>query len=383
MYSYKLYKSNRKLYSHLHGNINNIIGGSWNCNNCTFANNDFLSECEMCEAKKEINDTKIKDHKENKTETTWTCPECTFENRSSTTSCEMCETAKSVDKIFYIYTTGITDWNDMKKTPTIWNTIILESVLKSIPDSFTKIVIAHYDPLYDQNDVPIQEPVRKQTKQNMNTYVVANDKKKSTFNRSVQSSFNDKVLEPTEIKNPHIILDFSHYVLEYDAKEKVKMVGSGKKIKGLYIGYVGEIQPVEYTGYNTVYQAENNFFSVSDNGTVTTYIDKLMERGYKKFDFIENKALENIYNDIVKKCKGVIPPTGNPNRETYIIREDKFNENTRQETFEEEHIITIQFIKPLIKDLIDAIMAPTIKSIDTIITELVKKYTPIYMTVTN
>ena len=286
-------------------------------------------------------------------------------------------------KDFYIYTTGIADWDNIDQTPTQWINYILHTVIRCIPPSFNKIIINHYDPLYNiGTNISIITTKKNVIIQKINNTVIANDIKASTSQITITSIFHNAILNDTSIHDPHILLDFSRAILKYDIRsKKLKMIDSKKEINGLYIGYVGAIDSDESTRFSKLYQIQNNFFTVSDAGIVTTYIDKLIRRNstaieFKNDDFEHNTAFNKIYDTIINLIIGKLPPPNTALRTEYIRRSDNFKYNHHEYT-------DTHFVKPLITDLMNHIMANDTITIDQIITTLVEKYKPIYIAVTN
>ena len=350
MDNYKLYKINRKNYYSLC--IYQTAGNGWNCNMCTFTNNNQSSYCEMCGAH---------NLEETKQQKTWNCSICTFENNYQMRHCEMCGTPKSPDKTFYVYTLGIMEWLDMDKTPTMWNTYIRENVLNIIPPSYNKIIINHYDPLSDETDY------KEET-----SFITTADMRKSTSGREIESNFYRDIIKASHIRDPHIILDFSHETLEIDSNtNKPKLKDIDKDVKAMYIGYIGA-KNLDNNGYTQHYLMSHKLFTVSDDGIVKTYIDRLIDNKYNKTDYLENNTIKNIHKLIIDeiKVKIGIPKKAPPyildnleaqtKRREYLDKLDSFKNSAQEGIFEKINENIIEYI-------VNGIMSEPFTPIQTII----------------
>jgi len=126
------------------------------------------------------------------------------------------------NKTFYIYTTGIADWNgsfDGSMILEIWKNCRYKNIINQIPEQFNNIIIEHYDPLIDpttkkkytdtqQIEEQINEVINKQDSE---AQKILNKQTKQTF---IKNFLNFANIEKITKNKHYIILDFAH-ILNY------------------------------------------------------------------------------------------------------------------------------------------------------------------------
>jgi hypothetical protein len=178
------------------------------------------------------------------------------------------------NKIFYLYTTGIAD-NGTLFLANRWNKIFRNSILRNIDSSFNHIIIKHYDPIQFKGS---DERFRKILTE-INEIVIINDNCLSTDQRKITSEF---ILEPIDFKNinnPHLIFDMAH-ILNYLPNKKRQInnhydTSSNEifnHINSVYIGWYSENENIDFD-----YLANSDFVKVFENGSVLTYIDRMIK----------------------------------------------------------------------------------------------------------
>lgn len=188
------------------------------------------------------------------------------------------------DGQFYIYTTGITNWNN-ENLITYWIEHIRQLVISKIPPGYSNITIIHYDPVLDHND-----------KKSMLDYTQKYNNILSKYTHSrieyeifVQDYFPIDMIT-SDMYNSHIIIDFAH-IFQYVTRGEVKLHDRNielsrqrtLKLHSVYLGYLGEEQRTENGFINrSIAKIQSNKFPFYiDNGVVTTYIDHLIIHKYK------------------------------------------------------------------------------------------------------
>ncbi len=181
-------------------------------------------------------------------------------------------------KVFYLYTTGITDGGDLFLAKR-WNKIFRNSILRNIDSSFNHIIIKHYDPIILTSP---QEQLKIINK--INEIVIINDNCLSTDKRKITSEFILGPINFHDINNPHLIFDMAH-LLNYLPRKRRQLnnhYGDGSNevfnnINSVYIGWYSERENIHFD-----YLASSDFVKVFDDGYVLTYIDRMI-----KFRFMD------------------------------------------------------------------------------------------------
>ena len=250
-------------------------GNGWDCSMCTLENSDLDKRCKVCEAPK----TNI-----------WTCSRCSFDNKESDKRCELCMAPKA-NKVFYIYTTGITNWDDEKTVADKWNHNVCKNIIRQIPRRFTDIHIVHSDTLESMEGTPPFSDVdRVKITTKFNVLLSKSDTKHT---RVKSSSFISTPLNFAELNSPHIVIDMAHLfeypktvgnvkIAEHYGIDKIG-VGSNYNIHAVYLGFFGndklyniKEEPFYFLTIASLY----DFIIVNDDDTVTTYIDRLILLNY-------------------------------------------------------------------------------------------------------
>ena len=290
-------------------------GGTWDCTKCTFNNEHSDDRCELCEEPKP--DPKIL--------TTWDCSRCTFKNKKMDNKCIMCEntppstmatsiTASSyatsitaspatcaTSTKFYIYTTGIADWDNKETIAAKWNNNVCANILSQIPSRFNDIYILHSDILkpMDEYDNMINEEQRGIILKTFNQLLSTNDLTKP---RVKKSSFTLMPIDFNTLETPHIIIDMAHLFIY----NKTGLVTIGHtmppyNIKSIYLGYFGDqvftIKANQKYDYNIYIASHTQYFKVNDDNSIITYIDRLI---HLKYDYNPDDP-SNFFNTVLQK----------------------------------------------------------------------------------
>ena len=109
-------------------------------------------------------------------------------------------------KIFYLYTTGIADSEQLQYSANTWLTIYRSSILRNIHPSFNNIIIRHYDPMFfidneKKKNILISE---------INEKIIKDDISFSNDERTINSEFIRGTINFSIIDSPHLILDMAH-----------------------------------------------------------------------------------------------------------------------------------------------------------------------------
>jgi hypothetical protein len=173
---------------------------------------------------------------------------------------------------FYIYTTGLAEWGTFQ-TANVWQQLIRDVILKNIPSIFNNIIINHYDPLVNEQDLPLDSL----SISTFNKKIVQSDNELNTDQRHITSTFFREKLNIALIQQniPHIVLDMAH-IFKYNPPNQMSQkqiyIEPGNiytNINSVYPGYSGLI--------DHSYIAHSNFIKVDNLGNVTTYIDKIYQ----------------------------------------------------------------------------------------------------------
>jgi hypothetical protein len=229
------------------------------------------------------------------------------------TGCDAC-----TQPIFHIYTTGLCDLSsygeeaeDSRKLLTWWNTNF-KTIIDKIPKRFS--VHVHH---YDKCD-PTPKPYEKLINPRVEKSVFLN----KHFDYNPES--------------PHIIFDFAHNVHYHEHFNTVD--GKVKGVKAIYGGYLGD-------GDGDVGLWTS--FTVDESGKVTTFIDKLIEKGTKFEAFDPPKLFTTTALDMHKnEMINAVPEVGS--NFTQKQRSNKLNEIDDQFSNSEERKKMIQHMLELV-----------------------------------
>ena len=240
--------------------------------------------------------------------------------------------------IFTIYTTGLSNWlsflnknNDTNQyLINIWNDGVRDNIINLVPNKF-KINFIHYDPLLElvnNGKKKIEGPVKILALNYISENLVVKDYTNDRVNESI---FIDDYINFENLNEPYIILDIAHVFIYPLKLNTVKFPNDNKElnINSVRFGFLGD--PI------SILMTKSKIFTVNDNGTITTYIDKIIElkeKGYK--DIYEERVPSDIIAKILKNIKIYL--------ENYIkeIKESKFLyqiEHIINEVFNSEEII--------------------------------------------
>jgi hypothetical protein len=241
----------------------------------------------------------------------WNCDGCTYLNHDDLPTCEICNTAKPVvpAKPFYIYTTGIADWNKPEKIIDKWILYVCDNVLKQIPVRFNEIHIIHSDTLEtlpDERSYSVEE--RRNITQSINRNLCPQDMLKPRVRSSV---FTDKALDFSSLRTPHIVIDMAH-LFNYTEIGKATLAGRSYKIHAIYVGYFGEdaIQRIKHANpmYSLKIASTMQLFRVLDDDTVETYIDRLIKLKYKFNPYVPSDFFYEFLTSCRKNIINMIRP---------------------------------------------------------------------------
>jgi hypothetical protein len=220
---------------------------------------------------------------------------------------------------FNIFTTGIVNWANFYQEDQnliqIWNKELKKFIFSKISPNFTEINIYHYDPIYDagtRSRLAISKI--KESIEYVNSNLIPNDFGTERVNLS---EFFDRPLDIARIqalRNPYIILDFAH-VFDYIPLKNHVVIGNNYsedsdqrplKLNVLRTGYIGN-------GFGRLFSTTNTF-TINPDGSLYTYIDKMIDLGieydYKNpeyyFETILKKTIQRI-EQTVKDLKGGTP----------------------------------------------------------------------------
>jgi hypothetical protein len=209
-------------------------------------------------------------------------------------------------KTFYIYTTGFAD-NGSNSVANEWVRAFREKILSLIPAKYDEIVILHSDPLMD-----IDGDLR------MRTIKEANELLMSDFlnDRVKQSEFttepiNFRSLHRKHLSRDYIVIDCAHIFLYIDRKI-VKNANTYDGVVNEQIGvspfplnciYPGFIANRDING--EIYVPNNilstcDLFIVNEDGSIITYIDKLIMNKIGNDPNNPHIFVDNIYRKIRK-----------------------------------------------------------------------------------
>jgi hypothetical protein len=229
-----------------------------------------------------------------------------------------------MDNPFYIYTTGLGCWLNPALIK-IWNTDIRKMIFNNIHNNFKNIIIEHYDPLLDIDNKPFNQNLLNQfTKGNLRftkgnpcftegnlrfikEYIepmIANDEKHTLIDVKVKSTFIYKYLDLNIIeelnknnKHFHLLFDFAH-LISYMSNKQIKLINGEiiyNNINSLYVGYLEDLIPKII--------AKQRLFTMTANGIVTTFIDKIISLNYGNNIIYLQDVFEKIFQKIKNKIE--------------------------------------------------------------------------------
>ncbi len=197
-------------------------------------------------------------------------------------------------KIFYLYTTGIADGDNLQYSANTWITIYRSSILRNIHSSFNNIIIRHYDPLMWEDS----EDIKCKLISKINKKIIKDDIRFSNIDRTINSEFICGTINFSTINFPHLILDMAH-IFNYLPNKQIQLnnhygKSSNKKfnnIKSVYTGWCGEKQLVD--DFSKQFIAASDFVIIEEDGSVKTYIDRIIYLNYNKTYFFNSFNPEN------------------------------------------------------------------------------------------
>jgi hypothetical protein len=204
---------------------------------------------------------------------------------------------------FYIYTTGFAD-NGTNSVANEWVSSFREKILSLIPAKYDKIVILHSDPLMDV------EPALR-----MRTIELTKELLMSDFlnERVIQSEFTTEPINFRSLHRKHqsrdyIVIDCAHIFLYIGIKivQNADTYGRANDQLGLspfplnciYPGFIPnkDINGEMYVPNNIL--STLNLFIVNEDGSIITYIDKLISNNISYEPHNPDMFILNIYKKI-------------------------------------------------------------------------------------
>lgn len=252
------------------------------------------------------------------------------------------------NKTFYIYTTGVSEWESFDKTLKFWSDVICGKICSLIPQRFNDIQILHSDILLDFNNEikPIEE--KDKISSTINQLLISDF---SIDSRISQSLFTYDPLNFNEIKlnTPYIIIDFAH-IFRYtgipiqitpNESTQVYIAGHyGEQVQGnetetynlnvIYLGYIG-MEQVRDSRRNNRMISYFNFFRVNDDDTITTFFNKVLDRNrFTELKIMElhdpSEKIDNIFTRIRYKIEDEFIKNKKNLFESDFIFDDKNNQ---------------------------------------------------------
>jgi len=245
---------------------------------------------------------------------------------------------------FYLYTTGILNRGRISESHESiidkWkNHGILSNILSLIPERYINIHIIHSDICEFESDM------RELVNEILLLYDMSHERVKTSI--YITDELNFKELHTLHDKKHYILIDFAHlFAYPNIPKDKDKII---KKIltrtnlvqnidaflymgtfnlNSVYCTFIGNYDYIdrEFNRLSSIDFMNSKFFNVNDDGTITTYIDMMIELDYEYDKIYPEYILKEMYIDIKKN----------------IIRlwKDKYgtlnmnNENTNLNTFD-------------------------------------------------
>jgi len=230
-----------------------------------------------------------------------------------------------LDNTFYIYTTGLANWNDFNDDIiNIWKECRYNNIIKQIPNYFNNIIIHHYDPIQTikENNRNIKENNRNITEQinSINKILIEQDSKSDT-NKKTKQTFYKQEFNHTKIDKtkPYIVLDFaSIYYYNYNTQTKnfyITLKNDQKNkidINCIYIPYPSESSNIWCKNY---YENIKYFTYNPVNNKITTFIElffRIVDENYIEMyqNIYITHFIEKLYNinviNYVRSKNGII-----------------------------------------------------------------------------
>jgi hypothetical protein len=191
-------------------------------------------------------------------------------------------------KIFYIYTTGISDWATITKLATVWIKHLRDRIIENIHPNFD-IVVEHYD---NFDPCTVESTISREKKYNFITKFTAMvEKKKNTRIKKetfIEGYINFDELEENKDNKKYLLVDLAH-IFQYPEKNKIELnsfdySGNLQKqkileyynIKCVYPGYCGQFYEGPDPGEEALISC-TNFIKIDENGNVITFIDRIFD----------------------------------------------------------------------------------------------------------
>ena len=175
---------------------------------------------------------------------------------------------------FYLYTTGLGCWGD-NGIMEFWHNKLRDSILAQIPESF-QVVIVHFDPLMDmlrpntriENYYPVKQTIEDLAQNDM------------SHKRVSASYFLPEFFDHNQVEKLHLVIDFAH-LYRYTSLGKVTKMNEDEDeedeitLNAIYFGFVGTNEVLASRVLSL-----SKLIEIDEAGSVTTYIDKLIENRY-------------------------------------------------------------------------------------------------------
>ena len=185
---------------------------------------------------------------------------------------------------FCIYTTGMMDWGNTETIIYKWIAHnILSSILDQIPEKYTNVEIHHYDNYFQLDDIAVIE-------------LKNSDEEKPRIRLSMlhKEDLEPVILRAHDGKN-YIVIDFANECYKmYPPINFVNIVYLGDdSLSGENRDYYEFLVPVKF--------AKEHLFNVNEDGTITTYLQKMYESGF----LTGERSMENPIGDFVYIFKNI------------------------------------------------------------------------------
>ena len=173
-----------------------------------------------------------------------------------------------MNNIFYIYTTGICNLEgNFKLYINTWYKYILPNILKTLPESYLKVIINHYDPL------ELNEYTNKKNLKYIKKYLILLNKKYFYKKINIKNIFHREKFCQI-VQYPHLIVDFANI---YYNIEKGKVFNKfNKKIYNFNSIYLLHLS--DWKKYGLENLSNIKLFEIDEDEHITTFYDKMIEK---------------------------------------------------------------------------------------------------------
>ncbi len=210
-------------------------------------------------------------------------------------------------KIFYIYTTGFAD-NGTSNVAKEWVRAFREKVLSLIPAKYDQIVILHSDPLMGDDIVlSMRDRIIETTRELLMTDFTIDRVKSSEF---TTEPINFRSLHRRHNSRDYIVIDSAHIFSYIDIKivQNSDTYGRANEQIGLspfplnciYPGYIPNRDVKGEMNVPNNIMSTCDLFIINEDGSIITYIDKLIMNNIEHNPLNPDNFVLNIYKKIRK-----------------------------------------------------------------------------------